>query len=161
MKPSHRPTQASSAEHWSDAFDIFKEYAESLAFDLCFQNFDQELSHLSTWYSAPNGALLLLYMDGVCAGCCALRRIDTVDVANAAEMKRLYVKKAYRRFGLGRSLTQGILDIAAQSGYSCVLLDTMSDMEAARALYADLGFYETGPYYHNPIPGAHYLRADL
>lgn len=155
------PTLACSAEHWSDASEIFREYADSLNVDLCFQNFEHELEHLATCYSPPNGVLLLLYVDGVCAGCCAFRRIDNVDVANAAEMKRLYVRKAYRRFGLGRVLAQGILDAAAQAGFSSVLLDTLSDMEAARALYTDLGFYEIGPYYHNPIPGAHYLRADF
>jgi putative acetyltransferase len=159
MKPL--PAQASQPQHWSDAADIFREYADNLAVDLCFQNFEQELAQLPSIYAAPNGALLLLYLDGVCAGCCALRRIDNVDVANAAEMKRLYVRKAYRRFGLGRLLAQGILDAAAQAGYSSVLLDTLNDMEAARALYADLGFYEIGPYYHNPIPGAHYLRVDF
>lgn len=161
MKPQAQPTEAVSAQHWTDAADIFREYAGTLSVDLCFQNFDHELKHLATLYSPPQGSLLLLYVDGVCAGCCAFRRIDNVDVANAAEMKRLYVRKAYRRFGLGRILAQGILDAAAQAGFSSVLLDTLSDMEAARALYADLGFYEIEPYYHNPIAGAHYLRADF
>ena len=35
------------------------------------------------------------------------------------------------------------------------------DMEAARALYEDLGFEEIPPYYHNPIAGAHYLKVRL
>jgi len=47
------------------------------------------------------------------------------------------------------------------NGYHCVLLDTLSDMEAARGLYEDLGFEEIPPYYFNPIAGAHYLKADL
>ena len=95
------------------------------------------------------------------SGCCALRPIDEVDVANAAEMKRLYVRTAFRRFGLGRLLAEATLDAAQQMGYSSVLLDTLDDMEAARALYDELGFVEIPPYYHNPIAGSHYLRVDL
>jgi ribosomal protein S18 acetylase RimI-like enzyme len=76
-------------------------------------------------------------------------------------MKRLYVRPAFRGQGLGRLLAERILDAARQAGYACVLLDTLSDMEAARALYEDLGFEEVPPYYHNPIAGAHYLKAQL
>jgi len=54
-----------------------------------------------------------------------------------------------------------VLDAARMAGYHCVLLDTLNDMEAARALYAELGFVDIPPYYHNPISGAHYLKADL
>jgi ribosomal protein S18 acetylase RimI-like enzyme len=76
-------------------------------------------------------------------------------------MKRLYVQPDFRRCGLGRLLVELILDFARQTGYSHVLLDTLNDMESARALYQDLGFIEIPPYYHNPIEGAHYLMADL
>ena len=76
-------------------------------------------------------------------------------------MKRLYVRPAFRRFGLGRLLAEAVLDAARQMGYSSVLLDTLDDMEAARALYEELGFIEVPPYYHNPIAGSHYLRVDL
>ena len=83
------------------------------------------------------------------------------DYANACEMKRLYVRPAFRRFGLGRVIAQALVDEAQQIGYSHVLLDTLDDMEAARGLYATLGFEEIPPYYYNPIPGAHYLKATL
>ena len=76
-------------------------------------------------------------------------------------MKRLYVRPGFRRFGLGRLLVQALLDEARRAGYSTVLLDTLDDMEAARELYEALGFEEIPPYYFNPIPGAHYLKADL
>ena len=76
-------------------------------------------------------------------------------------MKRLYVRRAFRRFGLGRLLAQALIDGALQAGYSAMLLDTLDDMEAARGLYASLGFVEVPPYYFNPIPGAHYLKVDL
>ena len=141
--------------------DIFREYAASLSVDLCFQGFDEELSGLPGDYDSPRGALLLARAEGVVAGCCALRPMDSSDYPNAAEMKRLYVRKAFRGFGLGRLLSEAILDEARRAGYSCVLLDTLDGMEAARALYEDLGFVEIPPYYHNPHAGAHYLKVDL
>jgi len=141
--------------------DIMREYAESLDIDLCFQNFEAELTSLPGEYDAPGGALLLAWVDGELAGCGAFRPLPDVDYANACEMKRLYVRRAFRRFGLGRVLAEALMDTALQAGYSAMLLDTLDDMEAARELYASLGFENIPPYYFNPIPGAHYLKADL
>jgi ribosomal protein S18 acetylase RimI-like enzyme len=76
-------------------------------------------------------------------------------------MKRLFVRRAFRRFGLGRALAQALMDRAAGAGYSVMLLDTLDEMESARGLYATLGFEEIAPYYFNPIAGAHYLKAPL
>lgn len=152
---AHNPGQL------DDARELFAEYAEQLGVDLAFQDFDAELASLPGDYAPPRGALLLALVDGELAGCCALRPKDDVDYPNAAEMKRLFVRKAFRGFGLGRLLTEAILEQAQRLGYACVLLDTLDDMESARALYADLGFEEIPPYYHNPLPGAHYLKADL
>lgn len=141
--------------------EIFLEYAQGLGIPLDFQDFDQELVDLPGAYAPPRGALLLARVEGVVAGCCALRPLDTSDYPGAAEIKRLYVRPPFRGWGLGRSLAEAVLDAARQAGYACVVLDTLSDMEAARALYEDLGFTEIPPYYHNPIAGAHYLKADL
>jgi len=161
---------------------IFDEYAASLTVDLGFQNFDEELAQLPGEYAEPRGTLLLALVDAspgqpavpgapqlvrpngqpaYVAGCCALRPLDTVDYANAAEMKRLYVRPGFRGLGLGRQLAEAVLDAARSAGYACVLLDTLDDMESARALYEDLGFAEVPPYYHNPIAGSHYLKVDL
>jgi putative acetyltransferase len=140
---------------------IFREYADQLGVDLEFQNFEAELASLPGDYAAPQGALLLALVDGEVAGCGALRPLTDVDYPNACEMKRLYVRPAFRRFGLGRLLAQALMDRGLQAGYSSLLLDTLDDMEAARGLYASLGFEEIPPYYFNPIAGAHYLRASL
>ncbi len=140
---------------------IFREYAQGLGIDLCFQDFETELATLPGEYAAPRGTLVLATVDGQLAGCCALRPMDAADYPNAAEMKRLYVRPGFRGLGLGRRLAETVLDAARQAGYTSVLLDTLDDMEAARALYEDLGFEEIPPYYHNPIAGAHYLKADL
>jgi putative acetyltransferase len=144
-----------------DARTIFREYAASLDIDLCFQNFEAELAALPGDYAAPSGHLVLAYVDGALAGCGALRGLPEVDYANACEMKRLFVRPAFRKFGLGRTLAQALIDEAQRVGYSAMLLDTLDDMEAARELYASLGFEEIPPYYFNPIPGAHYLKVDL
>jgi ribosomal protein S18 acetylase RimI-like enzyme len=141
--------------------EIMREYARSLDVDLCFQNFDAELTGLPGEYAPPTGQLLLALVGGEPAGCGALRALPDVDHANACEMKRLFVKPAFRRFGLGRLLAQALMDEARRSGYSVMLLDTLDDMEAARGLYGSLGFAETEPYYFNPIAGAHYLKASL
>ena len=140
---------------------IFQEYADSLDVDLAFQDFAQELADLPGDYAAPRGQILLAEVEGSIAGCCALRPLDSADYPNASEMKRLYVRKAFRGFGLGRQLAEAILDAARQAGYACVLLDTLDGMESARALYAELGFVEIPPCYHNPIAGSHYLKAGI
>ena len=159
--PSIALTIATQPHEMEVVRDIFREYAGTLDVDLSFQDFEEELATLPGDYAAPRGALLLALVDGALAGCCALRPLDNVDYANASEMKRLYVRKAFRGFGLGRQLVEAALDAARAAGYDCVLLDTLVDMEAARALYEDLGFAEVPPYYHNPIAGAHYLKADI
>lgn len=140
---------------------IFREYAGSLGVDLCFQGFEDELAQLERVYAPPQGLLLLAFVDGQLGGCVAFRALADVDHVNACEMKRLYVRPAWRRLGLGRKLTQALIERAGEAGYSCMLLDTLDDMEAARDLYASLGFEEIPPYYFNPIPGAHYLKLDL
>ncbi len=140
---------------------LFLEYAKSLQVDLCFQDFDQELRHLPGEYSAPRGTLLFASVNGEWAGCCAMRPLDSSDYTNACEMKRLYVRPQFRGLGLGRRLAEAILDAGRMAAYDSILLDTLDDMESARALYEELGFQSIPPYYYNPIAGAHYLKADL
>ena len=93
---------------------LFREYATGLGVDLCFQNFDAELAALPGDYAAPQGALLLAWVDGELAGCGAFRPLADVDYANACEMKRLYVRRAFRRFGLGRLLAQDLVVTAGE-----------------------------------------------
>lgn len=141
--------------------ELFLEYQSDIGIDLCFQGFDEELASLPGDYTSPLGGLFLAFVDDDAAGCCAFRPLPDSDYANACEMKRLFVRRAFRGFGLGRLLVEQILMQAKQSGYDAMLLDTLSDMEAARQLYQEVGFEEVAPYYHNPLPGAHYLKVDL
>lgn len=160
-QPSIEVVQAEGAAALDAVRGLFREYADSLGVDLAFQGFEAELAALPADYAPPGGVLLLALVDGQPAGCGALRPLPDADYANACEMKRLYVRPAFRRFGLGRQMAQALIDHAMQAGYSSLLLDTLDEMEAARGLYLSLGFEEIPPYYFNPIAGAHYLKADL
>lgn len=160
-KPEIRLISPSSPDELDAARSIIREYVASLPVDLSFQDVEAELSALPGEYIEPRGGLLLALVDGEVAGCSALRPLDVSDYANACEMKRLYVRRAFRGFGLGRQLAEATMDLARRGGYANVLLDTLDDMESARVLYADLGFEDIPPYYHNPIAGAHYLKAAL
>jgi ribosomal protein S18 acetylase RimI-like enzyme len=137
--------------------DLFLEYADSLGIDLHFQGFEQELATLPGKYAPPGGALLLAESDRGAAGCVAIRPL-TQDIC---EMKRLYVRPAFRGTGLGRRLAEGAMGAARQRRYTKVRLDTLASMSSARSLYGSLGFKEIDAYYDNPIPGAVYLEACL
>jgi GNAT superfamily N-acetyltransferase len=129
---------------------MFREYSALVTEALCFQGFDQELAGLPGDYAPPPGALLIARDGASAAGCVALRRLD----ARTGEMKRMYVREAFRGTGLGRRLALAIVDEARRRGYRRVVLDTLPKLAAAIALYRDLGFRETGPYLPTPTPGA-------
>ena len=129
---------------------MFLEYSALVSEALCFQGFDQELAALPGDYAPPAGALLVARDGDAAAGCVALRRID----AGTGEMKRMYVREAWRGAGLGRRLALAILEEARQRRYARVVLDTLPKLAPAIALYRDLGFRETGPYLACPTPGA-------
>lgn len=160
-RPEIALVHPSGPEMLGEAALIIREYAATLQVDLRFQDFDAELCTLPGEYAPPGGQLLLALVGGAVAGCGAFRPFPESDYPNACEMKRLYVRPAFRSFGIGRLLVQSLLDDAARAGYSSVLLDTLDEMEAARGLYASFGFEEIPPYYFNPIAGAHYLKADI
>ena len=141
--------QAESEEQIAAARELMLEYAASLGFDLCFQNFDQELRSLPGKYAAPAGRLLLAYCDGEAAAMIAMRPVETAGVC---EMKRLYVRPAFRGKSLGRELTVRLIAEARAAGYHCMRLDTVSGkMDRAIALYRELGFREIPAYYATPL----------
>lgn len=137
---------------------LFVEYGESLNFSLCFQGFDEELAALPGKYAPPGGRLLLAEIAGDTAGVVGLR---PADMDGACEMKRLYLRPAFRGLGLGRRLAETVIAAAREAAYGKMVLDTVETMAEAGALYRDLGFVEIPPYYENPTPGVHYYALDL
>lgn len=149
--PAHAP------EHLGDVRTLFQEYADAIQVNLCFQGFAQELAELPGAYAPPAGRLLLARYDGALAGCVALRLRDP----HICEMKRLYVRPAFRGRNLGRRLATAVIDAARQIGYERMRLDTLAPMTAAIVLYRSLGFVAAPPYYANPLPGVTYMELDL
>jgi GNAT superfamily N-acetyltransferase len=150
--PVQTPAQIAQAR------DLFLEYAESLGFSLCFQNFDEELANLPGGYAPPEGRLLLAEREGQLAACVALHKLE----AGICEMKRLYLRPQFRGHGLGRMLAERIIAEARQIGYRRMRLDTVEPvMKDAVAMYRKLGFKPIAPYCANPMAGAIYMELEL
>jgi putative acetyltransferase len=150
--------QAESPAQIAQARELFLEYAKSLGFSLCFQNFDKELAALPGDYTPPEGRLLLAQSHGQLAGCVALHPL----APRICEMKRLYLRPQFRGKGFGSLLAERIVAEARQIGYRAMRLDTVEPvMKDAVAMYRRLGFKEIAPYCNNPIAGALYMELEL
>ncbi|MBQ1576187.1 MAG: GNAT family N-acetyltransferase [Oscillospiraceae bacterium] len=151
-------------EHPAEIEELFREYTDMLvagdpvfASYLALQSFDEELRHLEGKYAPPEGCLYLLRVDGQNAGCGGMKRLDE----SRCELKRMYIRPSFRRMGLGRELALRIIEDAREAGYRRMLLDTLPFLQAAKALYRSLGFYEIERYNDSPMGGASYLCLDL
>jgi len=137
--------------------ELFVEYADSLGFDLDFQDFKQELANLCGDYAPPKGCLLVAKYKGQIAGCVGLKQFSD----DICEMKRLYIRPEFRGLGIGRVLAEAIIEQARKIGYTLVRLDTVPTMKVARALYQSLDFKQISQYRYNPIEGAEFMELKL
>src|ERR1700704_363593 len=150
--------QAESPAQIAQGRELFLEYAQSLGFSLCFQNFDKELAGLPGDYTPPDGRLLLAEYDSQLAACVALHKLEP----GMCEMKRLYLRSQFRGKGLGRAIADRIIAEARLIGYRRMRLDTVEPvMKDAVAMYRKIGFKEVAPYRPNPIAGALYMELEL
>jgi putative acetyltransferase len=136
---------------------LFREYVASLAEDISFQDFEAEFAGLPGKYARPTGVTLIARDGNEAAGVVAYRMVEP----GVCEMKRLYIRPAFRGGGIARELANELIEDARQQGYRTMLLDTLASMGAARALYRDLGFVPVAPYYDNPLSGTMYMALDL
>jgi GNAT superfamily N-acetyltransferase len=137
---------------------LFKEYADELAVDLCFQSFDEELQNPLKKYGAPSGSLIMAFWNGEPVGTVALQALEEEGVC---EMKRLFVQSPFRKFGIGEALVKAILIEAQKLGYAKMKLDTLERLKPAIALYLKHGFIITTAYYHNPLSEVVYMECNL
>jgi GNAT superfamily N-acetyltransferase len=151
-------SQAESPSQIAQAGELFLEYEKALGISLCFQGFEQELAGLPGGYAPPSGRLLLGMYEGAIAGCVALHALELA----IGEMKRLYLRPAFRGKGLGQAMVDAIVGEARTIGYRRLRLDTIEPlMKSAVAMYRRMGFREIAPYCANPVEGALYMELDL
>ncbi|WP_201747904.1 GNAT family N-acetyltransferase [Chitinophaga vietnamensis] len=148
---------ANDARHLEQVKILFREYANWLNVDLSFQQFEEEMAQLPGAYAAPTGALFLALADGQVAGCVAIRPFDNTT----AEMKRLFVRDAFKGHGVGKALAGAAVAESKALGYKRILLDTLAHMRPAIELYKSLGFQPIAAYYDNPLTSAVYLSLNI
>ncbi len=156
-KPVIEYTELTGSARMDEVKELFIKYAKSLDIDLCFQGFEEELRALPGKYAPPSGTIILAEAKGEAIGCVALKKIEE----GVGEMKRLFIKDAYRGLGISKILIEMIIQKAKEKGYAYLRLDTLSVMERALKVYESFGFYEIGAYVYNPCESVHYMELKL
>jgi putative acetyltransferase len=155
--PDYNFIIASTPAHFSAARKLFLEYAESLDFDLTFQNFEKELSEIESQYNLPYGALVLINQNDLFIGCAGIRKFEN----GIAELKRMFIQPEFQGHGLGVLLLEKMIGLAKEMGYARIRLDTVGSMSRAIHLYRKLGFNDIAPYRFNPVPGVRYFEKEI
>ena len=157
MEQNFAYKNAHTENEFEQARILFNEYADALGVDLSFQDFKKELETMDVQYNKPEGGLLLVYVNDNPIACAAVRKSDE----GTAELKRMYVRSAYRGHRIGVELLKRSLSMAKDIGYKKIRLDTLENMVKAQELYKSFGFYIIPPYRFNPIPGTVYMEKIL
>lgn len=142
---------------FAEYMDMLLEGDPTFAEYLQIQNYDDELRDLSHKYGLPEGRLYLAYWDGELAGSIALRKIDN----ERCELKRMYIKPAFRRRGIAKTLVLRLIEDAREIGYRYMLLDTLPFLQTAIRMYHNIGFYEIERYNDSPMDTSIYMKFDL
>lgn len=148
---------ASKENDFITAGYLFNEYASSLDFNLCFQDFEKELSEIHIQYTEPDGGLLILSVDESDIGCVGIRYLED----SICELKRMYIHPSYRGKGYGELLLNAAISLARHLGYTSIRLDTHSSMQPAIKLYKEKGFREINAYRHNPHNQILFFQFDI
>lgn len=160
MHPPVSIIRATTSEQLAQAAGLFREYAASLPFSLCFQGFDEELVSLPGKYAPPAGVILLAMAGETPVGCIAMRPLPDLG-AGVCEMKRMYVVPAWQGRGIGRRLAEQLLADARAAGHTFMKLDSEPDMVAAVGLYRSLGFTPCERYNNDPHPQTVFMELRL
>jgi ribosomal protein S18 acetylase RimI-like enzyme len=155
----------SSSEALLAARELLLEYgrfviAQPGAARFCFGSLEKEAARLPLGYLEQSGCCLMAFVDNVPIGFVAWRAVapSSQVVADAWEMKRLWVRPGGRRLGLGKALTEAVLDRAVAAKRKAVYLDTApASMAAAYRMYLDMAFTPCAAYNDNPVEGLVYL----
>lgn len=151
-------------DHPEEILSLFTEYTHMLVSHdpsfqiyLDIQHYADEIRDLEAKYGRPEGRLYLALWDGEAAGCIALRRLDE----QRCEMKRLYVRPAFRGHRIGDALVDRVIGDARAIGYRHMLLDTLPFLESAIHMYQKRGFYEIPCYNDSPVATTIFMQYDL
>lgn len=148
---------ANTDAEFEQAKIVFREYADELCLDLSFQNFEEELKSIKTQYGKPDGGILLIKSNEEIIGCIGVRKLEN----NIGELKRMYIKKAFRSKGFGKELLNKAIDLARELNYKKLRLDTLPTMNKAIKLYKEKGFVEIEAYRYNPVSGTIFFELEI
>lgn len=158
---------SASPQLLADARELLLEYgrfviSQPAAARFCFGSLEKEAERLPMSFQEQGGGALVGLVEREPMGFVAWRRAPQALADHAWELKRLWVRPAARGTGLGRALTQAVLDRASAASKRAVYLDTVPGaMTAAHRLYLDMGFTPCPSYNDNPVEHLEYLRKDL
>lgn len=156
-----------AADAVAEARTLLREYAAFLSSHsetarYCSASLEAEAARLPFSFIEQGGGCLLARATGEAGGFIAWREAPGQFALHAWEVKRLWVRPAFRRLGMGRALLRDVLRRAAAAGRESVYLDTApGPMAAAVNMYRELGFEPCAPYNGNAVEGLAYFRKTI
>jgi ribosomal protein S18 acetylase RimI-like enzyme len=126
------------------AFELVKEYFETIGVWL-----RDTPSEFRDYLVGNDRGVWLAFAGSDPVGCIALHPLASPD--RSGEIKRLYVKPAYRRQGLAEGLLNALEEFAAKiASYEWLYLDTKDDLLTAIRFYELRGYKRCERYNSNP-----------